>query len=70
MTICLPPILGCAKSLQIVDTDKITSLPPILIANVQPIPIDAIGSIVRPNQVLLKLYKLFITLMIVFLSEI
>ena len=62
--------LVCTKSLQILGAEKITPPPPILLANVLPIPIDAICSIVRPDQVLLKLYKLLMALMMVFLPGI
>ncbi len=57
-------VLACAKSLQILGVEKITLTPPILLANVLPIPIDAICSIVIPDQVLLKLYKLLMALMV------
>ncbi len=62
--------LVCTKSLQILGEEKITPSPPILQANFLPIPIDAICPIVRPDQVLLKLYKLLMALMMVYLPGI
>ncbi len=63
-------LLGCAKSLQNLDAEKIIPLPSILLENVSRIPIDALCFIVHPDKVLLKLYKLPMALMIVFLPGI
>ncbi len=62
--------LGYAKSLQIFSVEKITSPLLILPANDLPIFLDAIYSIVHPNQVLFKIDTFLMVLKMVFLSGI
>ncbi len=61
--------LSCAKSLQILDVEKITQPPLILLPNILHIPKKQIGFIVHHYQQLFEKYKLVMEFVMVFLPQ-